>query len=505
MTFLRKNKIKFFTTTFIVTVFFVVGAAYLYPNYAVSYKSLSSFFCGKQDVYLNDKLAIKDELGLKKSTFVINSDNTVKYLYENFDNYGNVFSRSLENFENLDGVTASGNIKDLGLDNESYNGEHSVALSVKPLNVKETDHITIKKYFENPLDLSRWSELGFLTSWINIEERDGIEGIKIIIGNKDGSHREYNEIVNLQTNMPNVFNKDDIFPDIQYPVSNSSSDEWTDFYLNKGWNYVLFRADKNYYDDSGEFDIKNVAWLEMVLKINSKISEQKILVDDIRIQDGLQKENNSLGGMWFPPHGRPQYGVFDVDQKSASDYSLKLLNVRQTQYPSNGDHGRFISKYATPLNFVMRARFKLTDFPKDKDFTNTWFRMMYDFDPEWDPGHDWFGAYLSLDYEKFGLITVIPIERFLLQEQEPSKENIMLSSGNFSPRENIFYDLYLIVNGQEVKSKIYEIDSDCSKKKKEVNYEFKRQRYSSEKRYPFTLEITGNVKAVFEEVEIMEI
>lgn len=505
MVFLRKNKINFFTTIFIVVAFFVVGVVYLYTNNAVSYKQLSSFFCDKQENYFDNALAIKDELGVKESTFIVNNDNTIKYLYENFDNYGDVFSHSLENFENLDGVTVSGNITDLHLKEENYNGEYSLAFVIKPLNNKETDYITIKKDFKNALNLSRWNNVGFLTAWIKIAEREGVESVKMRIGNKDGSYREFNELLNLQTNMPNVFNKDDIFPDIQYPVSNSSSDEWTDFYLSKGWNYLLFRTDKSYYADFGNFDNKEVVWLEAVLKFNSKMPEQKILIDDIRIQDGLQEKYNSLGGVWFPPHGRPQYGVFDVDKKDGSDYSLKLLNVRQSQYPSNGDHGRFISKYASPLNFVMRARFKLTDFPKNKDFTNTWFRMMYDFDPQWDPGHDWFGAYLSLDYNKFGLITVIPIERFLIQEQEPAKENIMLSSENFSPRKDTLYDLYLIVNGQNSKSIIYEVNGDCPKKRKEVEYEFKRQRYTKEKRYPFTLEITGNIKAVFDEIEIMEI
>jgi hypothetical protein len=121
------------------------------------------------------------------------------------------------------------------------------------------------------------------------------------------------------------------------------------------------------------------------------------------------------------PHGRPQYGVFEVDSVNG-DGTARLVNVRQTQYLSNGDHVRMISKALSPENFILRARFTVEDLAAEEDTTvNTWIRLAYDFDPTWDPGHDWFGFYASFEWKRIGLLTVRPVERFYLQDQEPKQ------------------------------------------------------------------------------------
>jgi hypothetical protein len=302
---------------------------------------------------------------------------------------------------------------------------------------------------------------------------------------------------------------DDPFPNIAYPGRNDASDEWTDFWLNKGWNYLFWRMDKGNFQDSsfgsyGSPDLSAIKWIELRIKVNRELKPQTILVDDLRVQDGIQKDKNAVAGNWFPPNGRPQYGIYDIDKVSADSYALKLQNVRQSQYPSNGDHGRMILNANTPRDFTMRTKFMLTNVPANsQERLNTWFRMVYDFDPFWDPGHDWFGTFTSFEWNKFGLITVKPIERQLIQEQEPLNENIGISSNAFTPKSNQLYEIHLTVHKQNAKASIYEVKSGNSMVlRSTVSYKFNRPRYGLNKRYPICLEVTGNAKAVIYEVEV---
>ena len=257
--------------------------------------------------------------------------------------------------------------------------------------------------------------------------------------------------------------------------------------------------------------MQQISWFEITIKTNSNFEKQQILLDDLRIQDGLQKEKNATGGYWYPPNNRPQYGLYDIDPLNKfydpDNLVLKLLNVRQSQYTTNGDHGRMIFRYGTPDNFSMRLRFQVTDLPKNKkDLSNTWFRVMYDFDPDYDPGHDWFGTFFSMQWNKFGLLTVIPVERQYLQDQEPANKDIdLLSANKFSLRENVLYELRLVVHGQQADATIYEVKNSGLEKKSTSSYGFKRQRYGIEKRYPIALEVTGNIKAIIHEIEISEL
>lgn len=460
-------------------------------------------FCLPKSQFLSDIQQSKwDYTKSEQNVYRLNSDDTIRYVYENFDTQRD-YSRVIEQFESLLNLNIDKNIADISLSKEKINGGSALAVRIKQNAVKE-NKLIIKSDFDNAIDLKRWNNYGFISGWIKLENRNDITGINIKIGDEFGNYREYETLPNLQIGIPNFFNENDAYPDIKYPIRNTTSDEWTDFWLNNGWNYLLWRADKEFYKDTGSVDIEHIKWSEITLLLNKDIaSNENILLDDFRIQDGLQKDANPVGNFWYPPHGRPQYGIFDVDEINPQDYVLKLLNVRQTQYPSNGDHGRMITKGTTPLNFVMRVKFKLVDLNSNRD--NTWLRIMYDFDPVWDPGHDWFGVYESLEWNKFGLITVIPIERFSTQEQEPKKENIALSSKNYSIKENKIYEIHLTIEGQKAKATLFSTGSKCFKIKKSVEYEFSRERYDIQKRYPITIEITGNTKAIIYEVEIFEL
>lgn len=461
------------------------------------------FFCLDKSQFLSDvQKSQYDYTKSEWSVYHLNSDNTIQYVYENFDTRED-YSRIIEQFESLQNLNIDKNVADINLSKEKINGDSSLAVHIKQNTLKE-NKLTIKSNFDNSIDLKRWDNRGFISGWIKIENRNDITGINIKIGDESGSYREFKMLPNLQIGIPNFFNENDAYSDIKYPIRNSISDEWTDFWLNNGYNYLLWRTDKEFYKDAGMVDMGRIKWFEITLLLNKNLSSQtNILLDDFRIQDGLQKDVNPIGDFWYPPHGRPQYGIFDVDEINPQDFVLKLLNVRQTQYPSNGDHGRMIAKGNTPLNFAMRIKFKLVDLNSNRD--NTWLRIMYDFDPIWDPGHDWFGVYQSLEWDKFGLVTVIPIERFSLQEQEPKKENINLSSKRYSIKEDKMYEINLTVEGQKANATLYNIGNNCLKIEKNVKYQFSRERYDMQKRYPIAIEITGNTKVVIYEVEIFEL
>lgn len=441
----------------------------------------------------------------KKSYISIdNRSNSISYLYENFDDYGSSNSQIVEDFEDVLKLSINGS-KKYRLVEEKQSGDYGLLIEIGDEERKQ-DKIEIKKAFETPKDLSQWSKSGFLSAWMKIERREGIRSIEIQFADINGATRKYKKLENLQINIPNYFNEDGLFPDIKYPIQDSPSDEWVDFLLMKGWNFILWRMDKSYYEDKGGIDMSKIQLLDIIIDIDETIAEQEIIIDDVRIQTGLQRENNLLNGVWYPPLGRPQYGVYDINKKRENDYILKLLNVRQSQYPSNGDHGRMISEYNVPMNFAVRVRFKLVDLAEKGDRQNTWFRLMYDFDPEYDPGHDWFGAYISMEWNKFGLITVIPIERFFVQDKEPKSEKESITAAkSFQVKDGKRYEIDLTVKRQKAKAIIYEVDGSCLKKKREVEYVFKRERYDESKRYPLALEITGNVHAEIEEIEVIEL
>jgi hypothetical protein len=465
--------------------------------------SVKKLFCTDNIQFFNDTRNLEKK---DKSSTSVNESGTIDYFFDNFDQYGNKFSQVIEQFDDLDNLSFSGPMLGEELSTEKYSGAHSLLFRTSPLIADDREEISIKSTKEKPADLSALPESGIFSAWLKIEDRKGIESVSLRLGDSKGNTRQYNAVTNLQMDIPNQYDNDDLFPNIEYPIKRNSADEWTDYWLNKGWNFIFWKASKESFSEDDQFDMKSIAWSEIVLRVNKNIVDQELLLDNLRYQDGLQKADNSLGGVWYPPLGRPQYGVFDVDQIAENDFAVKLQNVRQSQYPSNGDHGRMLLSYATPLNFAMRIRFSLEDLPKSsKDELNTWFRLMYDFEPDYDPGHDWFGTNISLEWDRFGLISVRPIERFATQEQEPKNEDVDISSKNFIPKEGVVYEEQLTVRGQSATASLYEVVDDCLVLKEKVEYVFKRPRYGDDKRYPLGVEITGNIKAVIREYELIEL
>lgn len=454
----------------------------------------------------------------KKNLFDRNkglTEDNVYYIKDNFSSYGNVYSMLVDRMDNINGVTLFGKSRNLKLSHTKYGEYDTVFLTISPEVDNNHSFATIRKNFTQAINISRWNATGYFTSWIKLDNRKGIQGISLKIGDNNGNYRLYNELPNLQLDDPVLVKVDGPYPEIYFPNKREGVDRWQDFRLVNGWNYLFWRSDKGYFNDSGSVDIRNISWLEIIFDLNSTFSEQNVNIANVRIQDGLQKTSNPTGGNWYAPNGAPQYGVFDIDEitKDSKDFKLRLLNVRQDQYPSNGDHARILSKRPIPLNFTMQIYFKLIDLPekyKGNLFNhtslrkNTYFRVQYDFDNEYDPGHDWFGTFISLEYDKLGLVSTYPIIRYFEQGQEPK----IFTYDNripFQAKDNVVYVLDIEALGQHEKAVIYEANKNCIRKLGEVGYTFKRPRYGSDKRYPLSIEATGNVHADIYSVDIISL
>jgi hypothetical protein len=441
------------------------------------------------------------------------SENDLYYLKENFDSYGKVYSLSIDTIDDLQGFTIVGSAKNLEVSNENYGTEKSVAFTISP-SIKGDSYVVIRKNLEEPLNLSMWDSFGYFSIWLKIENRIGISGVSLKIRDNSGNYRIFKELPNLQINDPDFVKINDIYPDLYFPENGTASNKWEDFRLVEGWNFLFWRADSSYWTDSNKVNMSEISWYEIIFNLTDNFSEQTLNIDNLRVEDGLQKIKNPTNGNWYSPNGAPQYGIFDVDEtyNGSGDYMLRLLNVKQTQYPSNGDHTRILSNMTTPKNFTMEIYFKLIDLPPKYgggvfNYTinrkNTWFRVQYDFDNVYDPGHDWFGFFISLETDKIGLATVYPVTRYFEQAQEP----INFDDSNrksFSPKENVLYVLDIKALGQYEKATLYEVNGNCFTKVAEVEYTFKRQRYDNI-RYPFSIETTGNVHADIYSIEVMKI
>lgn len=427
-------------------------------------------------------------------TTIAGADDTIRYLHDDFSGYGQN-SMLLDGFESVAGYQVKNTSVKLGP--TSYEGQYGLEFSTKGDSQKD---IIIKKTFTKPLNLQRWQEGGYLTAWVNLSDRMGVKGVALRLGSDKGT-RTFSVLPNLQTNYPNVYNQDDPFVNLDYPESISSA-SWTDYSLAKGWNYLPWRVGPDYFTDQGSFDSSHVAWYEIELYTAANPTPVSVTIDDLRIQDGLQKVNTVTNGNWYPPLGLPQYGVYDVQKDKSGRSYLRIQNVRQTQYPSNGDHGRLLSKMGTPKNFAMKARFTLQNVGDGGDLNNSWFRIFYDFDPSYDPGHDWFGTYFSLDYKQAGLLTVIPVERFVRQTQEPL-ESVKSTAfrQKFMPTPGQEYEYDITVKGQQANVTVYKVDGNKLYKQIGLAYTFARAR--NDKGYPLGFEITGNTKVNLYDVEVL--
>jgi hypothetical protein len=437
-------------------------------------------------------------------TNAINSSGTVNYFKEDFSQFKDN-SKIIDEFDDLNDLAVNGSHGNMNLSPDNYSGDYALSVGILPDDT-ETPALSVKKNLPAPLDLTRWNATGFFSIWLNLQDRKGITGISLKIGDQNSNYREFQEIKNFQLDTPNNNDSDDVYPDVNLGGSNEKPSIWTDFWLNKGWNYLFWKSDREHYTDKGVLDLQNISWYEITLKTDKNLQPQTILLDDLRIQDGVLKSINSLDGQWYPPDNQAQNGIYELNKSSDNQYFVKLFNIRHSQYPGNGDHGRMVLSYNTPLNFSLKTKFRLSNFPKnDQEKMNTLFRVAYDFDSSFEPGHDWFGAFISFEWNKFGLTTVMPIEKGTVQEWEPKKERIAGASTDFIPQENKLYQLDLTVRGQNAEASIYELNNNCAVLKAKKAYEFQRPRHGDDQRYPFCLEVTGNVKAEIYDLEIKEL
>lgn len=455
------------------------------------------------------------------------TEDNIYYIKEDFSSYGNIYSMSIDRMNDINGITLFGKIKNLKLSDTKYGEERVISFTISPEVNDNHSFVTIRKNLIQTINLSRWNGTGYFTSWLRLENRMGILGVSLKIGDNNGNYRLFNELPNLQIDAPVLIKVDDNtnricgkgcspYPDLYYPNKNDGANVWQNFRLvNNDWNYIFWRADKGYFNDSSDVDFRKIAWFELTINLSDNVSKQVINMADLRVQDGLQRTLNPTNGNWYAPNGAPQYGVFEINEvaKGSKDFKLRLLNVRQRQYPSNGDHTRVLSKKPMPLNFTMQIYFKLIDLPekyKGNLFNhtslrkNTYFRVQYDFDNEYDPGHDWFGAFISLEYDKFGLISTYPIIRYFEQGQEPTR----FTNYNripFQVKDNVMYILNIKALNQYEKAIIYEVDKNCIRKVGEVEYTFKRPRYGLDKRYPLSIEATGEVHADIYSIDVVSL
>ncbi len=539
------------------------------------------------DTFSHDS-TLGNEVQLKTSGEYVSKNGTIAYLYDDFSNYAKS-QQVIDNFDDLGAWSSSPSSSSLSstdtigreaggtnlgtfrLVDEYYSGPKALSYVV-PTNLP---HVILSRTWDTPRNFDRWSQSGYITMWMKIENPSSIGSVDVVFEDPLGNKRTYIPLQNIHnlsvqksnnddnndSTLLNTFANDPAFPDLIYPEGNTQTEMWTDFVLAHGWNYLLWRAD-SFSEDTGKItDMARISKVYLDIAFDKKSTSpsnragEVIILDDLRIQDGLQKSSNPTGGMWFPPRGRPQYGVYDIDKNDVDGtYQLSLLNVRNTQYPSNGDHALMISSAPVPEDFVMRVRFTLTQlgppdqsvsipslFPEwtPKEFkevslvkgmrNNTYFGIAYDFEPDWDPGHEWFGPYLSLEYNRFGILTVWPLERNVLQDQEP-KAGERTATTEFAPQNGVQYEMQVLAKGQFVSATIYEVKKDngnndnygsgnnsssgggsnnftseCLVRKATMSYTFEHPRHGNDERYPLGIESTGNVRTLVHQVEMVSL
>lgn len=474
--------------------------------------------CGQESIF-NEKIknsVLTKDLSNRGSGTYLATDGTIAYLYDDFSRYDKN-QKILDAFDDPNSWMVNGDKGKLHTADIFYGGTSALAYDLKT----PKESITLSENLSSMLNLTKWERSGYITMWINIENSNDINSIRFSLEDENGNTRSYHPLTNVHTNSTNTFGNKKEYPDLVYPEGDPQIERWVDYHLTPGWNFVPWRADN--FTDKGMVNMAEIQKIVILVELNTKDQvPQRIIFNDLRIQDGLQKNSNPTHGVWFPLHGRPQYGVYDIDKVNNST-ELRLLNVRNTQYPLNGDSVRMISSSPVPVDFAFRTKFQFTELKKPETTitistpfhmptpkipmnvglrNNTYFRVTYDFEPDYDPGHDWFGAYISLQYDRLGLSSVWPIERNVLQDHEPKSGSKIATTG-FVAHNDVEYEMDIIVEGQKAHVAIYDVNGKCLKKEAEMIYTFEHPRH--EQRYPIAIESTGNMLTRIHEVEIVSL
>jgi hypothetical protein len=424
-------------------------------------------------------------------------EGVISHLIEDFSTYDE-FSEPLDPFEDTDGLASNGSI--LGTTEDNYGGERAVRVAA------EKTETTVSRPIEK--NLARWQNQGVLSMWIKLADATEVNRIDLRLRDADGKDVVLRGIENLHLPRErNQIKSDDDFPD-HYFRGGRGLNKWEDYLLIAGWNYVFWE-----YADPLPVDMSRIRAHEAIVVRNTD-RRQEMLFDNLRIQDGLLREKNPLNGNWYPPNGLPQFGVFDYEGKGR----VRLLNVEWEQYPSNGDHVRILSREGSPSNFLLRVRFKVvklaprsaSPYPRwleswfqsggTNTRYNTYVRLQWDFDNEYDPGHDWSGVFNSLEYEYLGLCRVFPIERYFEQGSEPDRHS-REASVSFRLQNKREYEFDVKVTGQKAAAVVYEVYPSVLKRVARLDYTFRKQR--PVKRYPISIETTGNIQAELHYIEVV--
>jgi len=331
-------------------------------------------------------------------------------------------------------------------------------------------------------DLSRWQNKAAITVWTDIADWRTITRIDLKLIDANGKSVVLNGLENISApREDNQIRSDDKFSDYNFSCQQGHT-KWEDFMLVHGRNLLFYE-----YNQPLEIDMSRI------VKWQAYNKGKELEIYDVVIHDGLCEKVNSLNGAWHTPNDLPQYGVW-----WPKDGKLIIRNVKQDQYPSNGDHGRILSSYKTPQNFISRTRFTVDSIRNDQ---NGYIRLAWDFDDQYDPGHDQTFIFFSFEYGFFGLKRVYPVERYFTQIFEP-KQNSQQAKTKFTLESGKTYEIQTKVVGQKTSAMLYEIKGSHLKKVAEIEYSFKRARPTQA--YPFSFETTGNIQVSLDEFEVWQ-
>lgn len=339
----------------------------------------------------------------------------------------------------------------------------------------ETYHNTQRVNLNGFNDFSKYSSRGMVVGWADVKDYSQISSIDLEL--RDSSASYIIKGIDNKPELTRIMNSiwsDDEFVDYSFS-GNLSKSAWRDWMLVNGENMV-------FWEWNGPIPIK----------MNTVTVRTNYPIRDVFILRGFSENETPTQGNWIAPLGLIQYGFHYVENGS-----LFMKNVRQAQMVSNGDHTRIISKTkGTPQNFIMRVQFTPTNVQR-KPTKNDYIRIAWDFENEWDAGHDQTLIYLTSEFDYFGMQRVFPIIRQREQGYENSPKRPL------KLKNNRLYEINVRVQGQFAKSTIYERRFGLLWKKASAEYTFETPRPTES--YPFSIEATGNPNLKVDFFEVRDI
>ncbi|MFC2073137.1 hypothetical protein ACFLUU_10700 [Chloroflexota bacterium] len=334
---------------------------------------------------------------------------------------------------------------------------------------------TQRIHFDGTNDFSKYASKGMIVAWSDVKDYSQIDSINLELRDSSSSFviKGIDNKPELERTMNGLWTNDEF---IDYTFNcDSPGSVWRDWMLVNGENMVFWE------------------WTEPIpIEMNEVTVRTNYPVRDAFIIKGFCGNETPTQENWIAPHGLIQYGFHYIE-----DGSLFMKNVRQSQMVTNGDHARIISNTkGTPQNFVMRIQFTPTNAPIIPT-ENDYIRIAWDFEDKWDAGHDQTLAYMSGQYEYFGMQRVYPI----IRQKEQGYENSPKEP--FKLRNNRLYEIDVRVQRQTVNATIYERRLGISWEKASIEYTFATPRPNES--HPFSIESTGNPDLEVHFIEIREI